>query len=579
MSPLRRVLVLDADMIPCLSIVRSLAKHHIVCDIAASTDLTTITQYSRYAGQFFRHPNPLSDADAFIDFITEHLQHHAYDLVIPVTERSLVPLANTDKLAAWHDILAIAPRDSLNQVLDKQQTMRLAQACDVAIPFSYAVDNVGDIQQLLPKLTFPVVLKPGRSIPNADTRRQLSVAYAFNETELIALGTDLLKHCRVLLQEYSQGIGTGIELLADHGEIVYAFQHQRLHEVPLTGGGSSLRKSIAVNPMLLAAAERLIKALRWHGVAMVEFKWQPETGAYTLMEINGRFWGSLPLACAAGANFPWLLYQLWVDNQRPVSTHYRPNVYCRKLASDIYWYEQVIRRSEEPRLFAYPNKQQMLKDALWVLHPTRHAFDVQQWRDPLPGLLDLVNISQDYYQRFSGLLALKLQRKKHASTTIQKRLNKQLQQAQSVLFVCYGNINRSALAHVFADNCLAGDQLVFGSAGFHKTTGRPADANMTEIAAEKGVDLSACRSKTLTNEMVARFDVILVMEIEHLVRMKKEFPQAVKKTFLLGTLLADQNREVEIADPYNKTTAVYEGCFNTINTAIQKLAHIRQDTP
>ncbi|MFZ2450393.1 MAG: ATP-grasp domain-containing protein [Methylovulum miyakonense] len=573
MTPLQfRVLVLDADMVSCLSIVRSLAKHHIVCDIAASTGLRkTLTGYSRHVNKVFEHPNPLTEAEAFIDFIGRHLQQHAYDLVIPVTERSLVPLATTDKLAQWTPILAIAPRASLNKVLDKHETMKLAVQCGVSVPSSYAVDSVDGIHGLLPKLSFPVVLKPGRSIPNGGTRKQLSVAYAFSETELLGLGVELLAHGQLLLQEYSQGVGTGIELLADHGEIVYAFQHQRLHEVPLTGGGSCFRKSVALEPVLLAAAGRLIKALQWHGVAMVEFKWQADTGQYALMEINGRFWGSLPLACAAGADFPWLLFQLWVMKQRPPSAHYQDNMYCRKLGNDIYWYEQVIRRSEEPRLFAYPGTWQLLKDALWALHPTRHAFDVQQWRDPLPGLMDLIQIARDYHQRFSGLLYLKWQHKKHRSIAMQKRLAKQLKLANKVLFLCYGNINRSAAAQVLAEKLLANGKLGFNSAGFHGVAGRPADANMVKIAAGQGFDMSHCRSKTVDKTMVSQVDLIFVMEVQQLERLKKEFPETARKTFLLGTLTADQPDNVEIADPYDKDFTVYEACFKRLASAIRQL--------
>jgi protein-tyrosine-phosphatase/biotin carboxylase len=567
-----RVLILDADMIPCLSIVRSLARQGIICDIASSGEAKALTHYSRHVNRAFRYPDPLAQAEAFVDFIATHLQQHDYDLVIPVTERSLVPLATTDKLEKWAHILAIAPRDSLNKALDKAQTLLLAEQCAVSVPFSYAVVTVDEISALLPKLTFPVVLKPGRSIANAEQRKQLSVAYAFDGRELLNLSADLLKSGELLLQQYVQGDGVGIELLADHGEIVYAFQHQRLHEVPLTGGGSSFRKSVAVEPVLLAAAQRLIKALSWHGVAMVEFKWLPETGDYWLMEINGRFWGSLPLACAAGADFPALLYDLWVLKRRPASGHYRAQVYCRKLSSDIYWYEQVLRRSEDPRLVTYPNKKQLLDDALLALHPLRHAFDVQQWRDPVPGLIDLAQIIATNGRRLSGLLALKWLYKKHRSRAMQQRLQRQLQTARTVLFVCYGNINRSAVAQVLAESAASNTNVRFMSAGFHPVCGRPADANMVNVAATHGVDLSACRSKTVDKAMIAESDLIFVMEMAQLQRIQADFPETVDKAFLLGTLIADQTSRLDIDDPYNREEAVYKHCFITLNTACAQLA-------
>ena len=41
---------------------------------------------------------------------------------------------------------------------------------------------------------------------------------------------------------------------------------------------------------------KLIEAAGFEGIAMVEFKRDSATGQLSLMEINGRFWGSLPLS-------------------------------------------------------------------------------------------------------------------------------------------------------------------------------------------------------------------------------------------------------------------------------------------
>jgi predicted ATP-grasp superfamily ATP-dependent carboligase len=61
------------------------------------------------------------------------------------------------------------------------------------------------------------------------------------------------------------------------------------------------------------AAERLLSAVDWRGVAMIEFRVTRGGDPY-LMEINGRFWGSLQLAVDCGVDFPWLTYQLLTDD-------------------------------------------------------------------------------------------------------------------------------------------------------------------------------------------------------------------------------------------------------------------------
>ena len=52
------------------------------------------------------------------------------------------------------------------------------------------------------------------------------------------------------------------------------------------------------------------------------------------MEINGRFWGSLPLAVAAGIDFPFGLYQMLVENRVQYYNSYRAGLYGRNIARD-----------------------------------------------------------------------------------------------------------------------------------------------------------------------------------------------------------------------------------------------------
>lgn len=573
----RRVLVLDADFVSCLAIVRSLGKRGIVCDIA-SPGSKPISRYSRYANKHWQYPDPLTQEAAFVDYMTEHLSKISYSLVIPITEQTLVPLARSPKMAPFADILAIAPRNSLNKVLDKAQTMALARECGVPTPFSYPIAEAGELSALIGELEYPVVLKPAQSISGGDHRRPLNVAYAHDDEQLFKLARSMLEHGPILLQQYARGAGAGIELLANRGDIVYAFQHERLHELPLTGGGSCYRRSVAVNPVLLGASQKLIKALDWHGVAMVEFKWNPATGEYWLMEINGRFWGSLPLACAAGADFPAKLFDLLVLNRLPTDSDYREHVYCRKLSADLYWYEQVLRRSGDPRLVIYPSRRQLLFDILFLLHPTRHFFDVQQWRDPLPGVVDLVVLFKHYVKRIRGIVGDKYLLRRHGSITMRNALVEKLREANTVLFVCYGNINRSALAQVLAEAGLGPSRIRFQSAGFHREDNRPADPNMIRVARSRGFDMTGCRSKVLDKPKVDSADVIFVMEGQQYRRLISEYPHAKSKTFLLGSLSKQRFSDIDIADPYNRTMTEYENCFNRIQHAVEELSRIVAQT-
>jgi predicted ATP-grasp superfamily ATP-dependent carboligase len=79
--------------------------------------------------------------------------------------------------------------------------------------------------------------------------------------------------------------------------------HRRVREYPAGGGVSSCAESF-YDARLEAFGRRMLDALGWHGVAMVEFRQDSRDGELKLLEVNPKFWGSLDLAMAAGADFP-----------------------------------------------------------------------------------------------------------------------------------------------------------------------------------------------------------------------------------------------------------------------------------
>lgn len=570
------VLVLDGDMTPALTITRSLARQGLEVDVASHIK-KPLAGYSRMSNNTLVYPDPLTRERDFLAWCQSAMSEDRYQLIIPVTERTLVPMQGLTNQPGGEK-LAIAPTEALEVALDKKRTLALANDLGIPTPLSQLVETRQQLDDVVENFTPPVVIKPARSIgENKHGRKQLRVEYAFSQEELLANAKQFLQYGAILLQEYFQGQGVGVELIADQGEIVYAFQHLRLHEVPLTGGGSSLRVSVPLEPALLEASQKLMKALNWHGVAMVEFKWNPDTKAFALMEINGRFWGSLPLAVAAGADFPAMLYELMTQGkvvQRPAAT---VGVYGRKLSSDIYWYEQVLRRDAPAGLVKFPNTRTTFLDLLRIFSP-RHSFDIQHWRDPMPGLNDMGKIVSSYSTRVTGLIQDRLALQRQRRAWCSGRVESQLREADQVLFLCYGNINRSALAEAYFRSIAPSAAAKCISAGYHEEEGRPADPVMVDVASSTGIDMQNWSSKRITRDMVNTSSVILAMEQKHYDYIAEHFPDAASKTFLLG--MADETLagNGEIADPYGKPKSAYEKCVGEVTANVRAIAKILNRT-
>jgi protein-tyrosine-phosphatase/carbamoylphosphate synthase large subunit len=567
-APTAPVLVLDGDQPSALAIVRALGRHGITVHVASSVG-SPLAGYSRHAVAVARYPDPLRDSDGFTEWLRARQKSRPDELIIPVTERTVVPLMR-QRHSLDDSCIAMASSAALEQVLVKDRTVLLAESLGVPVPRSVRVSAPEQLTAAAQRLGYPLVIKPARSVgQDGSSHVQLSVSYALTPAELMDKAGQALRFGEVVLQEFFRGEGVGVEVIVDHGTVRYAFQHRRLHEVPLTGGGSSLRISEPVLPALRAASEQLLQAIGWHGVAMVEFKHEPTSGEFRLVEINGRFWGSLPLAVAAGADFPTMLYELMTTGKVGDHPPPRSGIVGRLLSRDLLWLEHVVRQSGPRGLGPLPTRGQALRDSLGILSP-RHRFDVQSWHDPWPGLVDLGRIATQQWRRVTD--ALHRRKQLHRAWRAARAAQSGMQQrsgTQRVLFVCYGNINRSAVAHVHGMAQHGGRWQIL-SAGFHAVEDRPADPTMISVASARGVNLSGWHSHALTDADIDNADLILAMELSHLDRLAQQYPASAGKSYLLAGPTASRAAEVEVPDPYGRTHTAYDLACSRVIGAVDK---------
>jgi predicted ATP-grasp superfamily ATP-dependent carboligase len=195
------------------------------------------------------------------------------------------------------------------------------------------------------------------------------------------------------MQEYVQGEGHGVALLLHEGRPLAAFQHRRLREFPLTGGMSSYRESVPLDPVLYEYSVRMLAALAWTGPALIEFKLGK--GGPQLMEINGRVWGSLPLAVKSGVDFPGRWLELYRSGPPPLDeppqTAYTIGVRSRDVGLEIAWVATVLLGRRRYRFETWPSRTAALGVAWRLLSPLG-GYDVLSRDDPLPGLLDMLRV-------------------------------------------------------------------------------------------------------------------------------------------------------------------------------------------
>ncbi len=271
---------------------------------------------------------------------------------------------------------------------DKEHLMRVAAELGVPVPRQVVLDEPGSFEpEVLDELGIPLVLKPAHSAVSTPSGRiKFGVTIVTEEAGLRkALDRYPEAAYPVLVQERIVGPGLGVFLLAWDGRTLASFAHRRIREKPPTGGVSVYRESVAVAPELRDYSERLLERFHWRGVAMVEFKQDAATGRSYLMEINGRFWGSLQLAIDSGVDFPEMLLRVTLGEACEPMLGFTEGVRCRWLWGDVDHLLAMLRMPGSDRV-AHPGLPGRLGALGRFLIPWRPGdhFEVLRWDDLRP---------------------------------------------------------------------------------------------------------------------------------------------------------------------------------------------------
>lgn len=339
----------DTTITPCvvlgletqigLGIVRELGRSGIpVIGIAQSE--SAIGLKSRYLIRGIVVDQPRSDE--LLQCLQRLGEEYCEASLIAVSETNLNwLLSNRSRLGRLRPVL---PRlEALEIVLDKQKTLTIAKEIGIQVPLSAEPQSIDDFDALAEKFSYPVVLKwkdPNSIGPLLSQYKipMLKAEYAQNAVELRTIGQRYAKIGKwPLVQEYCAGTGLGQFFYMHNGKALRRFQHLRIAEWPPEGGFSSVCDSIPVteHTELQEQSIALLRAIGWEGVAMVEYRFDSLSKRAVLMEINGRFWGSFPLAVQCGAGFALLAHYIQGQGKVPNLGELSNQRRCRMVGTEV----------------------------------------------------------------------------------------------------------------------------------------------------------------------------------------------------------------------------------------------------
>jgi len=532
-----RILVTDAHELAGLGAVRSLGKagHQVVAAYPERLQRPAST-YSQYCNEHRTHPDPWLSQPDFCEWLLANAP--SVDLVLPITEAAIVAAASCRSRLPSSATLIAPSAESLDYALSKRRATAQALAVELRCPrTAFSLDDVSG-------LTAPFVVRTDNRLMRDGSYRKGSNWRVDHTAHLMALLDELTESGEQwIVQEHIVGKGAGGFLLTWHGRTLLEFAHERVHEVPFYGGVSSLRKSVH-DPAVIATAAKLLTSIRYDGVAMVEFRRAAADRVPYFVEINGRLWGSLALALHAGADFPARLVACYAGpSAQEASADYASGVYCRNVyPGELDYLRSVLSARGPVHGVNPPGRMRTVVEFFTLFFRPHIHYDYLWLRDPLPWLWQSIHalghVARSRWDRCKRGL-----RQRSLLREFERRQRYAAPDVREVLFLCYGNICRSAFAGAYWNDKSG---RLAQSAGFYPQANRRTPWRVARLSRDLGVDLVAHRSRIVDAAIVERATAIFVMDGQNIEDLVMEFPHARGKAWLLGSFLGIR----AIRDPY-----------------------------
>jgi predicted ATP-grasp superfamily ATP-dependent carboligase len=394
---MKTAIVLDGHLKSSLSIVRSLGRAGISVSVGATRN-TAMTLFSRFVTQKFVYPSPYDNEEGFV----ETLKAIAGTLggkpvVYAQSDATYLSLYAKRDVLAEYVTLHFPKQDSIELTFNKAATYSLACVSEVPTIRTYLFETKDEVEHFASTRSYPMVVKPRRSVSWMNGKGIFGTAtFVHSKEELIERFLSLKDalHEAPLIQDFMYGEEYGVEMLVKKGLPYALTTHHRIRSLSPTGGASVLKETVAEGNLkneLETYARHLAKKLIWEGPIMFEFKVDSDTQEVRLMEINGRFWGSLPLSIAAGVDIPVLYYEQVTRGVIPsLCVTAQEHIISRHVLGDVKNLLSVMYARDMMRPLLYPRRLQALRNFFSIPRGTVH--DVWSWNDPLPAFMEIIDV-------------------------------------------------------------------------------------------------------------------------------------------------------------------------------------------
>ncbi|NRF38217.1 ATP-grasp domain-containing protein [Pedobacter sp. LMG 31643] len=281
------------------------------CDVYLLTsNIKNAARFSRFLKKLY-YLEDKNDRERIEEIVTTH----SIDLIMPIDELETrnvkVHLEELSKVAVCSWATEV---DMFDIGINKMKLAKFLSNNDIPCPLFASIDSLNQMQERADAMGYPVLIKPdrgsfGRMIRRFDDWEELSKYYIENEGQI----NDYI------LQPFIIGSDITCNVICNNGEIVcYTIQ-----ESPVKNGHDFSSNDILEfhdDSEVIDVISKMMKLLKWHGVACVDMRRDIRDNSVKILEINGRFWASVVSSyIRTGLNFPLIMVKLALGKDPEIS--------------------------------------------------------------------------------------------------------------------------------------------------------------------------------------------------------------------------------------------------------------------
>jgi len=401
MNDKTKIMLLDGYSSRTLACVRSFGRKGIKFVVGAES-ICDISLFSKYCKEKFIYPDPRISISNFISTINYNIQKFNVNILLPTSEKAILAFdSNREKINCE---LLIPKTKEINIMFSKYNTLNIAKQLGVLSPKTFLL-NDKNIDSIIKKIVFPAIIKAecSENIRGNKIIKGGGTSYVYNEQDLL---DEYQKRRRVIqnliVQEFIDGFGVGISGIFKNGKDIALFGHKRIRESNPKGGPSALAESISIDENLLKSTKKIIAKIGYTGPAMVEYRIDRNTNSAYLMEINGRFWGSILLPLALGLDLPYIWWKTINGMEiRSEEIEYKVGVRGRYLLGDTKSLFYSLKGKSNNWQGSFPTRKEALEDYISSFFDRKTIHLMLNGRDIKPIFGQFLGIFKDLIKSHS----------------------------------------------------------------------------------------------------------------------------------------------------------------------------------